>query len=292
MARWRPLPADLPPEHRRLVLRLRVLKDRAGASLTALAHRTSRSPSSWQRYLNGLAFPPWDAAEALAGLTGVDDADRVRLRVLWEAAEAVRASPPAAERETPERETPEPEPGVPEAVAPPAGGPQPHRTRGGLGGIPLRLWAGVLVALLLAAALASVAPEGRRAGGAWPVDVRAEAASSCRGDSCAGLDARRTGCVEDRRTLGRYEWGEHRVELLHSPACATVWGEAAPPAGVRGIALSVPGAGQRWEREGSGRSRMLPAPDRLGSGVQFCAVFDDVQTCVDAGNRVHSGPLG
>ncbi|MEU3049760.1 MULTISPECIES: helix-turn-helix transcriptional regulator [unclassified Streptomyces] len=290
MARWRPLPADMPPEHRRLVLRLRVLKDRAGASLTALAHRTSRSPSSWQRYLNGLAFPPWDAAEALAELTGADDGDRVRLRVLWEAAEAVRASPPAAERETPEPEAQEP--GVPEVVAPPADGPQPHRTRGGPRGVPLRLWAGALVTLLLAAVLASAAPEGKRAGEAWPVDVRAEAASSCRGDSCAGLDARRTGCAQDRRTLGRYEWGEHRVELLHSPGCATVWGEAAPSAGVRGIALSVPGAGQRWEPEGSGRSRMLPAPETLGSGVQFCAVFDDVQTCVDAGNRVHSGPLG
>ncbi|WP_256090352.1 helix-turn-helix domain-containing protein, partial [Actinacidiphila rubida] len=43
------------------MLELRVLTDRTGLSLSALAHRTPYSKSSWERYLNGKALPPQHA---------------------------------------------------------------------------------------------------------------------------------------------------------------------------------------------------------------------------------------
>jgi len=43
------LPAHLPPEVRRFVERLRLLKDRTGLSLGAMAAKTAYSASSWQR---------------------------------------------------------------------------------------------------------------------------------------------------------------------------------------------------------------------------------------------------
>lgn len=63
MARWRPLAAELPMEHRRLVQRPRALKDRTGLSCAALAAKSSCSAASWHRYLNASAFPPWDAVK-------------------------------------------------------------------------------------------------------------------------------------------------------------------------------------------------------------------------------------
>lgn len=57
MGRWRPLPQDVRPEVRRLVERLRLLKDRSGLSYTALAAKTPYSASSWQRYLSAVTLP-------------------------------------------------------------------------------------------------------------------------------------------------------------------------------------------------------------------------------------------
>ncbi|MBB1247308.1 helix-turn-helix domain-containing protein, partial [Streptomyces durbertensis] len=86
MARWRPLPDGLPPEVRRFVERLRLLKDRTGLSLTALAAKSGYSASSWYRYLGAASPPPWEAVAALARAAGLRDDDLARLRVMWEAA--------------------------------------------------------------------------------------------------------------------------------------------------------------------------------------------------------------
>jgi transcriptional regulator with XRE-family HTH domain len=83
MGRWRPLPDGLPPEARRLVERLRLLKDRTGLSMSSLSAKTAYSRSSWQRYLSGSRLAPWQAADALARLAGED---RARLRALWQLA--------------------------------------------------------------------------------------------------------------------------------------------------------------------------------------------------------------
>ncbi|MCX2969768.1 MULTISPECIES: helix-turn-helix domain-containing protein [Streptomyces] len=357
MARWRPLPATLSPETRRLVQRLRLLKDRTGLSYSALAGRTPYSASSWHRYLGGAAFPPRDAVDALGELAGVDARGLVRLGVLWETADAARRTASPAASATPSTAAsaapvpapapgsvpgaaPAPEPGsapapvsrepvpgprqpeparaaptraaapasrvppVPQAPAPPGAhrpasdAAYPHAPSGtraeGLRTRVPRALLGVLAVALLAGVPASTAGGAVRPEWPWPVPAPApgagaDSAAGCRGRGCAGLDAERAGCARDRRSLGRYVRDGHRVELFHSPACGTVWGEVVPSDDVRGLSLSVRGAGQRWEPAGAARTRMLPAPATLGSNVQFCAVLPDVQACLDAGHQVWSG---
>lgn len=62
---------------------LRLHKDRSGLSLAALAAKTNYSTTSWHRYLAGRKLPPWEAVDALGRLA---QADRGRLRALWESA--------------------------------------------------------------------------------------------------------------------------------------------------------------------------------------------------------------
>ncbi|MEW2113823.1 peptidoglycan-binding protein [Streptomyces sp. NPDC005474] len=76
MSRWKPLPAELDPRVRQLVVRLRRLKDHSGLSMRQLAAKTGYSPKSWERYLGGRSLPPADAVEALARISG-DDPSRL-----------------------------------------------------------------------------------------------------------------------------------------------------------------------------------------------------------------------
>ncbi|WP_078889750.1 helix-turn-helix domain-containing protein [Streptomyces sp. NRRL S-1813] len=105
MTRWRPLPAPLNDDTRRLVERLRTLKEQTGLTLVELAARTDYSKSTWHRYLNGDKFPPRQAVEALGRLA---KADASRLLTLWGAAHHARSRPeslvaPSAQLATPSR---------------------------------------------------------------------------------------------------------------------------------------------------------------------------------------------
>ena len=104
MSRWKTLPESLDPGIRRLVVRMRQLKDHSGLSLAALAAKTASSRSSWERYLNGKAVPPPQAVEALARVSGTDPAP---LLALWEV--ATRAPSPEGEEPSRESETAEAE---------------------------------------------------------------------------------------------------------------------------------------------------------------------------------------
>ncbi|MEU3555508.1 helix-turn-helix domain-containing protein [Streptomyces fragilis] len=84
MPRWKPLPEELDPEVRELTAALRMLVDRGGAGLAAVADSTGYSRTSWERYLNGRLLPPKGAVIALAEVTGVDP---LHLTTLWELAE-------------------------------------------------------------------------------------------------------------------------------------------------------------------------------------------------------------
>lgn len=326
MGRWRPLAAELPMEHRRLVQRLRALKDRAGLSYSALAGKSSPSAASWHRYLNASAFPPWDAVSALCRLAGGNAADLARLRVLWDAAGDPRLPAPPTPPGTPDRPGEPPPENVrpPTPPSPPSTSPQtvplspPARSSPFVRSSPaassspvvsssqaarrrpparsLRGAATALTLALMASVPASTVPEASAPKQTWPVPARlspstAAAPAPCTGSSCAGLDAARTGCVHDRRVLGSYVRDGHRAQLLHSPGCSAVWGEAAPPERVRGLTLSVRGAGQDHEPAGTDRTRMTPAPETMGTNLQFCAIFRDFQSCIDAGNRVWSGTV-
>ncbi|MDF3302887.1 peptidoglycan-binding protein [Streptomyces tropicalis] len=87
MGQWKPLSDELAPPVRRLVVRLRELKDHMGVTMTTLAAKTSYSRSSWERYLNGRSLPPRQAVEAIGRMAGTD---LVRLMALWELAEHAR----------------------------------------------------------------------------------------------------------------------------------------------------------------------------------------------------------
>lgn len=84
MPRWRALPEELDPQVGEFTEQLRRLVERSGLSLGAVADRTGYSKTSWERYLNGRLLPPLGAAEALAGVTGVDVG---HLSTMWELAE-------------------------------------------------------------------------------------------------------------------------------------------------------------------------------------------------------------
>ncbi|WP_146214487.1 XRE family transcriptional regulator [Streptomyces sp. ICBB 8177] len=74
-----------PPECLRLATELRTLRERAKLSLARLAAESAYSKSSWHRYLNGSALPPWHAVATLCRLA---DEPESRLRATWELAES------------------------------------------------------------------------------------------------------------------------------------------------------------------------------------------------------------
>ncbi|WP_328873037.1 peptidoglycan-binding protein [Streptomyces sp. NBC_00287] len=96
MSRWKELPAELSPQVRQLVVRLRRLKDHSGLSVRQLAAKTGYSAKSWERYLGGRSLPPREAVEAMARIGGDDP---TRLLALHE----VAAEAWGARRATPER---------------------------------------------------------------------------------------------------------------------------------------------------------------------------------------------
>ncbi|WP_338058139.1 helix-turn-helix transcriptional regulator [Streptomyces cavernae] len=77
---WAPLPEGLGREARALAEHCRLLKERTGLSLAALADRTHYSKSSWQRCLNGRQIPPRSALRSLADAAGADAGRLLSLR--------------------------------------------------------------------------------------------------------------------------------------------------------------------------------------------------------------------
>jgi hypothetical protein len=94
-----PLPDGLPPAVRTLLGELRLLKDRSGYDLRALASKTHASRSSWGRWLSGETWIPREAVVSMAELCGSDPGE---LGALWQRAEDERrarqlAAPPAVD---------------------------------------------------------------------------------------------------------------------------------------------------------------------------------------------------
>ncbi|MFJ9898503.1 peptidoglycan-binding protein [Streptomyces sp. NPDC091280] len=98
MSRWKPLPAELDPRVRQLVVRLRRLKDHSGLNVRQLAARTEYSPKSWERYFGARALPPVPAVAALARVCGEDPTRLLALREV--AAEAWPTAVPDADPDT------------------------------------------------------------------------------------------------------------------------------------------------------------------------------------------------
>ncbi|MFD4558304.1 DUF2690 domain-containing protein [Streptomyces sp. NPDC058469] len=193
-----PLPGPYDDAGRLLTERLRLLKQRTGLSLAALASVTPFSKSTWHRYLNGDQLPPRAAVEALARLAHTDPG---ALLSLWDAA-AVREQPrPSA--------TPPPPPPVQSL--------RPRRLR-------LRPPTRALVAL---AAMAATVAVTAGAAGVLDRDAGAErhTVASCRGNGCQGELPSSETCARDARTERAVTRAAQVVLLRYSPACATVWSE-------------------------------------------------------------------
>ncbi|MFJ6741295.1 peptidoglycan-binding protein [Streptomyces sp. NPDC091279] len=111
MSRARELPAELDPRVRQLVERLRRLKDDSGLSLAQLGRRTPYSAKSWERWLGARTFPPREAVEVLARLTGEAAPRLLALHEVASAAWSPRAEkPPAAPAPAPPQSAPAPSP--------------------------------------------------------------------------------------------------------------------------------------------------------------------------------------
>jgi hypothetical protein len=84
MPRWKALPDELDPQVKEFASQLRLLVDRSGLGIAAVADRTGYSKNSWDRYLNGRLLAPKGAIVALAEVTGTNP---VHLATMWELAE-------------------------------------------------------------------------------------------------------------------------------------------------------------------------------------------------------------
>ncbi|WP_190034343.1 helix-turn-helix domain-containing protein [Streptomyces fructofermentans] len=294
--------------------RLKEAKDATGLSFAALAASTAYSKSSWERYLNGKAFPPRGAVEALARLGGTDPAGLLALWRLadgaWSGRDARRpADPPRVTKAEPEAETeakaapgPEPRPGTqtPAVAGPkpgaghedasdgqPARGSADHECAGpGLQAAPARgpgrraVAVAVVATVAVMAAVFGVATWVRAAadGGAEP-PAGTRSPVPCRGKTCTDHDSEQgeTACWTDAATHAVRTVRGRTVELRHSPVCAAVWGRIRDP---------LP-ADRVWVETSDGRrqSRQVSVPGRslytLMIGVERPA---DARTCFELGD--------
>ena len=243
MTERKPLPDGLASDVRHLVLELRVLKDRAGLSLAALAHRTPYSKSSWERYLNGKALPPQHAVTSLGKLA---DADPARLMALWDLAntawheaEALDGAPGGSaardEGRTQDARTADERSGAPAededatSAAPPG---EPDPPAGRSSGDRRLVWSAAIVALATALAVAVAALSGAFGGGPGGHDDGNGTAAtdtstrqvevSCFAESCEGKDPRDAGCGDVWTSALKKIDGVY-VELRYSDACKAAW---------------------------------------------------------------------
>ncbi|MFI6618246.1 DUF2690 domain-containing protein [Streptomyces sp. NPDC050528] len=237
-----------------LTEQLRLLKQRTGLSLAALASVTPFSKSTWHRYLNGDQLPPRAAVEALATLAHTDPR---ALLSLWDAAAREQRSRPAP---------PPPQAPVPLVPAVPSVPPvRPRRFRA-----PAR----ALVALAAMATTVAVT--------AGATDVLDHTVASCRGNGCQGALPSSETCARDARTESVVNRARQVVLLRYSPSCATVWSEVRTRvggsreisirAGQDELSAEYPG-----DRSDGYSSPMLAASDPRGA--QACAEVGGKPVC-------------
>lgn len=246
-----PLPDPYDDTGGLLTERLRLLKQRTGLSLAALASVTPFSKSTWHRYLNGDQFPPRAAVEALARLA---DADTGAVLSLWDA---------AAREQSRQTATPPPQPPVPAVSL------RPRRLR------PPRR------ALVAFAAMATTVAVTAGAADVLDVDGPAElrAAASCRGSSCQGQLPTSETCARDARTESSVTKAAQVVLLRFSPSCATVWSE---------VRTRVGGAREISIRSGQDElSAAYPGDQSDGFSSPMLAASDPrgAQACAKVGGK-------
>lgn len=321
MGGWRPLPEDLPPDLRRLVEQLRLLKGRTGLSLMALSGRTACSKSAWQRYLNGTKLPPRSAVEALGRVAGADAARLVALWALAERAWLARESesslmtvhqplhtardleyaPPALPSAAP--------PAAPSAAPPPdpARRPLPRglATALSLAAVAAAVGAGAWLAVGppglagrvagqrdASHASAAASPTGRQpAGRSLSVDQQMRGAPDpvvpiCTGPACQGLNPQAAGCEHGARTVGSVRVEGIDLALRYSSRCGTAWAQAEGGRGrgtrLRETSVASPD-GTVLAAPAAGLSPMLSSGDP--AGLEACVLVGDVEACAGTADR-------
>jgi transcriptional regulator with XRE-family HTH domain len=262
----------IPPECRRLAAELRTLRTRSGLSLAALGTESTYSKSSWERYLNGKALPPWPAVRALCRLANEPEP---KVRALWELADSawsgrgvvassasasVGTEPQPVLEPLPQPESaPEPEPGpgpgpgpgpVPESESESesvAGGGPGHAARGPRR---LRLGAAVVAGLLLSCAALTVAAAHEWDDGHGVVAARSSSPSStatafhvkCDGASCDGRDPTATLCGVQPETLVQVQTANGAgLEIRYNSLCRAAWARVWHTQVGDELTISVPG---------------------------------------------------
>ncbi|MFI1095915.1 DUF2690 domain-containing protein [Streptomyces sp. NPDC020917] len=291
MTERKPLPDGLASDVRHLVLELRVLKDRAGLSLAALAQRTPYSKSSWERYLNGKALPPQHAVTSLGKLA---DADPARLMALWDLAntawhEAEAPSEAPGDARSADEEEDAVSAAPPGEPEPPAGRPFADRRL---------VWSAAAVALAAALAVSVAALSGAFGGGSGEHDDGNGTAGtdtstrqvdvSCFAESCEGKDPRDAGCG-DVWTAALQRIDGVYVELRYSDACKAAWSRISwghPGDAARVVARDGRTHQKKVSYDTDTFSPMVAAPSP--TVAQACIVrTSGVRGCTDWGGTHH-----
>ncbi|MFJ8028289.1 helix-turn-helix domain-containing protein [Streptomyces sp. NPDC096311] len=273
---------DVPVELQRLVGELRQCKDRCELSLTSLAAKTGFSVSSWQRYFGGRSLPPWEAVDALGRL---GQAERGRLRVVWEAAADVWADTDRPRTALDRGPSPKAEAGHEaagregEEGTGPAGQEAASHSKGRSRGR-RHAAAGAVGACALAAVLAwhpwgrdhVPVPQGAPAGApAWPWPLHATAPRSgtpCGPAGCQGLDPYRLRCDQDAVTVHRLRALGRTLALRWSPACHAGWAEVQPAQGTSGLLVAGDDGARQTAPAGAAWTAMIPGgPDATRAAV-------------------------
>lgn len=247
-------PSSGAAEGERLAAELRVLRERTGLSLVALAERTPYSKSSWQRYLNGTQPLPRQAVEALCALA---DEPAGRLLMLWELADAswsgragtapVAGATGGAGTGSLSRAGSAVSVRLPAAdpvQQPPSAGPFFRKRRFGLT-LAAALVVGV-AAVLAGAGLSRDGGDDRRQDAADATWIQASPRMpGCTGAGCEGLNPSVMGCgghgmvttVNSLTTAGG-----QRLELRYGKHCRAIWARASRLRPGDRVVLTVPGA--------------------------------------------------
>lgn len=227
----------VPPACVRLCAELRTLRERTGLTLGDLAARTPYSRSSWHRYLNGQALPPWPAALHLAELAGEPEPP---LRAMWELADRAWSG---RTRTVPVPAAPPP-PHSPAAVRPglvAGSGPEPLPVSAPAGRSRSRAALLIVTAVVLCGGLAATV-----AAGPWskPAGNLSSAGFhvACTGVRCTGHDPQATLCgVEPDTLLHRQIPVGFGLEIRYSPLCSAAWARVWNVSPGDRLSFSVPG---------------------------------------------------
>jgi transcriptional regulator with XRE-family HTH domain len=227
----KPLPESLPAPTRRLVERLREIKDENGLSLSDLAVRTHYSKASWERWLNGKRLITPQALGSLAESVACDAAE---LQALLDGATAASTQDGGDEStadQEPQEDRAEPQENrsgqrAPAAAATPETTTVRRRTRRQ----PLLLGGGLIVgaAVVLIALLGSDPGSTRKASASPSVLLSASASTgpsllACQAVGCTGKDPQLTGCGADAKTLLTGNDGKVILYIRYSPHCQAAW---------------------------------------------------------------------